>query len=290
VLRPTWHLVLPEDLRWLQRLTGPRVESSLAARHRQLGLDARCLDEASEALRELLAGGARPTRRELTEAFAARGLPSAGEQMGHQLLVAELRAVICSGPPRGTEHTYALVDEAVPPGPRDRLDGESAHDELVARFVAGHGPATDRDLVRWSTLTLGQVRGSLARLADRLEQVQVGDVVMWHDPSVPARPTRHRGALLVPTFDELTLTYAAHGFPRRDPSAPRPRVVNAIGGGTVLIRGEDVAAWRRTTTRDGVVVQVAPDAPLGTADREAVESAAARFARFLRRPLSLTVG
>ena len=33
VLRPTWHFVAPEDLRWMQRLTGARV----AARIRSAG-------------------------------------------------------------------------------------------------------------------------------------------------------------------------------------------------------------------------------------------------------------
>ena len=37
--RPTWHFVAPEDLRWILALTSPRVERSLGARHRQLGLD-----------------------------------------------------------------------------------------------------------------------------------------------------------------------------------------------------------------------------------------------------------
>src|SRR5437588_6688633 len=39
VMRPTWHFVLPEDIRWLLDLTGPRVRRSLAGRYRQLGID-----------------------------------------------------------------------------------------------------------------------------------------------------------------------------------------------------------------------------------------------------------
>src|ERR1051325_7205333 len=34
VLRPTWHFVLPEDVRWLAELTGPRVQRGLAGRYR----------------------------------------------------------------------------------------------------------------------------------------------------------------------------------------------------------------------------------------------------------------
>src|SRR5688500_16688092 len=39
VLRPTWHFVLPEDIRWMLELTGPRVQVMNAYRYRQLELD-----------------------------------------------------------------------------------------------------------------------------------------------------------------------------------------------------------------------------------------------------------
>jgi hypothetical protein len=32
VLRPTWHFVLPEDIRWLLQLTGPKIHQGLAGR------------------------------------------------------------------------------------------------------------------------------------------------------------------------------------------------------------------------------------------------------------------
>ncbi|MGC3972746.1 MAG: crosslink repair DNA glycosylase YcaQ family protein [Pirellulales bacterium] len=38
MLRPTWHFVHRDDLRWLQRLTGGKVASSMPARYRQLGI------------------------------------------------------------------------------------------------------------------------------------------------------------------------------------------------------------------------------------------------------------
>src|SRR4030095_399189 len=36
VLRPTWHFVTPADIRWLLRLTAPRVRALLAFLDRQL--------------------------------------------------------------------------------------------------------------------------------------------------------------------------------------------------------------------------------------------------------------
>jgi hypothetical protein len=39
VLRPTWHFVTPQDIRWMIELTAPRILSSLAHNDRHLSLD-----------------------------------------------------------------------------------------------------------------------------------------------------------------------------------------------------------------------------------------------------------
>ena len=39
VLRPTWHFVLPDDIRWMLALTAPRVRAAMAYYDRKLALD-----------------------------------------------------------------------------------------------------------------------------------------------------------------------------------------------------------------------------------------------------------
>jgi DNA glycosylase AlkZ-like len=287
VLRPTWHLVAPEDLRWLQAVTGPRIEEAMAGVNARLGLTTEVVETALGVLEPLLAGPTPRTRREVRGAFEAVGLPTAVQHLAHLVMIAELRAVICSGPPRGAEHTYVLVDETVPAGPSDLLVEEDARRELTRRFVTGHGPASERDLARWSTLTLGQVRAALADLRQLLVRVEVDGQELWFDPRVPARTTHERDAYLLPTFDEACLTYATTGFPRRDPEATRARLVSEAGGGIVVVRGEDVGTWKRVASAKHVRVTVQPDVPLGTDDRGAIGDAAQALAGFLERPLDL---
>src|SRR3954464_4297062 len=40
VLRPTWHLLPPADIRWMLELTGPRIQRTMAGYDRRLGLGA----------------------------------------------------------------------------------------------------------------------------------------------------------------------------------------------------------------------------------------------------------
>jgi hypothetical protein len=148
VLRPTWHHVAPEDLRWMQHATGPRVESSLNGRRRGLGLDDDLILRAFRVLERVLAGPTPHTRRELRPHVEAAGLPTDVERLAHLLIVAELRALICSGPPRGAEHTYVLADETLPPGtarqPRRRRRPPRAHATILRRprpgIRTGPGP------------------------------------------------------------------------------------------------------------------------------------------------------
>lgn len=184
VLRPTWHYVLPEDLRWLLALSQERIERSLAARHRQVGITEALLDRAFAEISEALAGGAALTRKQLHPLLPTSGYPAQGELVGHLLMVAELRGLICSGPPAGPQHTYVLLDEVVPAAPVPPR--EEMVRELTRRFLAGHGPATPRELARWAPVTQTEARAAMADLD--LASAEVGDVRVWWDPTVRSAP------------------------------------------------------------------------------------------------------
>ena len=46
VLRPTWHFVSPDDIRWLLALSAPRVHALNAHYYRQAGLDAKTVKKS----------------------------------------------------------------------------------------------------------------------------------------------------------------------------------------------------------------------------------------------------
>ncbi|MFD4365884.1 winged helix DNA-binding domain-containing protein [Rhodococcus sp. NPDC058521] len=295
IMRPTWHFVAPEDLRWIQSLTGPKVEGAMPARHRQLGLTPEVKDRGIGLLRDLLAGGNAMTRKELGPKFAAAGLPGPGEAMAHQLITAEVRSVICSGPPRGSEQTYVLVDETIPPAHSDTWTRDRAIIELTHRFYAGHGPASERDLSRWSGLTLTEIRSAtdeLTRSADLrstlpLESVDCEDQTLWFDPKLTGRTTRKHTAYLLSTFDEAALSYPSTGFPRRDPVADRGLLVGEAGGGIVVVDGRDVGTFKRKVGAKQLRVTVRPDVALTTPERDGIAEAAEFLAAFHGLPPGL---
>lgn len=282
LLRPTWHYVAAADLRWLLRLTSPKVESGMAARHRQLSLDEPLVTKALEVLATRLNGRRFATRNELGREFADAGLltradPLFGQQVGHVLLVAELRGVICSAPSGAVEHSYALLQEVVPAAPeRGR---EQAISELVERFVAGHGPVALTDLTRWARVTLGEARAALAGLGDQVERITVDGEELWLSPGAGLPTRRPRDAWLLSTFDEANLCYHKVSWRRsaRHPAGEDAYRFAEAGGGIVLLGLEDVGAWKRTRVRGILRVVLDVDVTLARAERHAIDAAVDRL-------------
>lgn len=281
LLRPTWHFVAPADLRWLLRLTGPRVQARNASRYRQLGLDSRTLDRSAGLIVELLTGGNYLTRPEIGERLRAAGIDDAGQRQPYLLMDAELRGLVCSGPLRGTAHTYAPTDERVPAG----VDTQPAEPEveLARRFVVGHGPVSVRDLSRWSSLTAQACRRALTAPVSGLERTEVDGVELWFDASSAGPPPASRHVHLLPLFDEAMLSFTAFAPPVVEAHPAATDVHRYVG--SVVVDGRDVGSWRRTITGGRVEVETRLAPGLTARARRSVADQVRGLARFLELPL-----
>src|SRR3990172_5913261 len=56
VMRPTWHFVLPEDIRWMQELTAPNVKKILAPYNLKLNLTEEVLSQSQKVISKALEG------------------------------------------------------------------------------------------------------------------------------------------------------------------------------------------------------------------------------------------
>lgn len=72
VMRPTWHFVMPADIRWMLKLTVPRVNAVNAYYYRKLGLDEAVFRRSNAALDKALGGGKQLTRTELARVLQRR--------------------------------------------------------------------------------------------------------------------------------------------------------------------------------------------------------------------------
>ena len=286
VMRPTWHYVLPEDLGWLQRLTGPRVHVANRASYNRVGHSDDDLRRADEVMVGAFADGEPRTRRELGAALTDAGYADCakGERLTHAVMHAELEGLIASGPRRDKQFTYLPVDPAIRAG---GPSGEAALAELARRYFTAHGPARAQDLAWWSGLTLTQARAALELVSAALESSPFDGKpsgAWWFAPgSMPALSGPAR-ALMLGSFDESHIGY-------REPRAVAPHELR-LGFDferPLLIEGRVVAGWRREKAARSVRVEVRPVGSLSGAERDLVAIEAKRFATFLALPLELTV-
>jgi len=278
VLRPTWHFVATEDIGWLLELTAPRVRPVIA---RQLdeshGLTGAALDRATSIVLEALTDQPDQTRQDLAERLDNQGVEPRGQLLMLLLALLELDRLICSGRPREGAHTYAAFASRVPW--TRTLTRDEALAELALRYFTGHGPATERDLAYWATLTLTDVRRGLDQVRDLLASLVHDGRTFWHAPGdPPARAGAPRGHLLQ-ILDEVYRGYQDSRMVLDSSAIVPGGRETAIG--MALVDGQMVARMKRTIGRR-VTFEITPYADsLTPSQRSSVEQAAARYADFL---------
>jgi hypothetical protein len=286
VLRPTWHFVRAEDIGWLVDLTGPRVRRVTRQQLQNVhGLDDRAVEHAVADVTDALAGRGHLTRLQLADELRERGIGGNGQPLMILLAHAELQGLICSGPVVDGEHTYALTDERVPA--LRRLGRTEALAELALRYFTGHGPATERDLAYWATLTLTDVRTGLQQVRVQLDSFQHDGRTFWHTPAQapdgPQEPTGHLLQILDETYrgyqDSRWVLDAAGQVPRARESAV----------GMALVDGQLLAAMRRTIAGEHVRFDLRPYRALDSHEIEALHRAAERYGDYLRLKPKLTL-
>ena len=291
-MRPTWHFVAPADIRWLQTLTGPRVQTLNTYYARKNGLDAKTVARSRTVIERTLRGGQHRTRTEIAAALAKAGIPAAGQRLAYLMMGAELDQVICSGPRRGKQFTYALLDERAASA-RD-LPRDEALGELTRRYFTSHGPATLRDYVWWSGLTMKDVRRGVEIAGRALVQETFGDLTCWSAAPAPGFTRRSLGgggsratssAYLLPIYDEYLIAYKDRRATAQA-ATPNPAVATIDGyAHWLIVDGLFSGTWRRVDTPEGVEVSVALGRSLTAANHAAVAAAARRYGAFLGSPV-----
>jgi hypothetical protein len=267
--RGTLHLVRSEDYPWLHALTTPPLFTATARRLSQEGVSESAADRGVEAIERSLAEEGPLTRNELGERVAAAGVRTAGQALAHIIGLASLRGLTVRGPMKSGRHAYALVKDWL--GEPDAVDRDKALAELARRYLAGHGPANDRDLARWAGLPLRDVRAGLKSIASELEERDDGLVdLAGRPPAADLPPPR-----LLGVFEPVLL-----GWVSRELLLGTHQGSIMVGGlfrPFALVRGRAAATWR--SDRGEVVLE--PFGRLSREDVAALEADGTDVKRFL---------
>jgi hypothetical protein len=282
ILRQTWHFVARDDIRWLLALSGPRVNAINAHYYRKLHLDERTFARSRTVIERALRDGRHLTRPELKAALARARIVAEGPRLAFLIMRAELDAVICNGPRRGNQLTYALLDERVPAA--TRMDRDAALAELARRYFASHGPATLKDYVWWSGLTVRDARAGIDLAGTALTGEQVDGLTYWSVDGPAPKAMQSPTAFLLPNYDEYLIAHKDRGLVIGPGSGDGVTRIKDPFMHHVIVDGRLAGSWNRTVSARSVVVGCSTYARPTEATRRAIDIAVARLGRFMDRP------
>jgi uncharacterized protein YcaQ len=278
--RGTLHLVRSEDYPWLHALTAPTQIAGNMRRLGQEGVSPENAERGVAVMERALADEGPLTRDQLRERIAAAGVRTERQALVHVLMRASLLGFAVRGPMVNGKHSYVLVRDWL--GEQEPVDRDTALAELARRYLAGHGPASDRDLARWAGLPLRDARAGLNAVASELEEfprsardgprsaAAAALVDLARRPPVADLPPPR----LLGPFDPLLLGWTS----REDVLGPHQHLVTVEGlfRPFALVRGRAAASWSMPRGE----VEIEPFGRLGKADAAALDKEAQDVVRF----------
>jgi hypothetical protein len=275
LMRPTWHFVTPEDIRWLLALTAPRVKAISAFYYRKNELDQKVFRVANKAFTKALQGGHQLSRNALRAVLEKVKIIADGERLALLLMYAELEGVICSGARQGKQFSYALLEERAPASktmPRDE-----ALSTLVLRYFTSRGPATLQDFTLWSGLTMKDARDGITSIKSKFNRETIDGREYIFSPESSNTKKSIQSTFLLPDYDEYVISYK-----NRDAIVnSKDNISDPSFSHSIVVDGRFGGKWKRTVKNNKVLVDTMPFVDMTKTQVRAIEKAVKKYDRFI---------
>lgn len=277
-MRGTVHFVPAEDTRWMVELMASRAVGRYRSFYQRLGLTDEIFARSRAIFEHALRDGEPMTRRDLYALLRQNGIETAdmrgvfiASQLAHQ-------GLIVSGPFDGKQPTFVWLDAWAPN--QRALSREEGLATIVRRYLRSHGPATVKDFVWWTGLTVADARAGLSAINAELASEDVdGQTYYWYDDALPVPTTPV--VRLVPPFDEYLVAYkdrSAVIHPGWQAISPR---VDLLGVCLVIVDGQVVGCWTQARKKTTVEVAMTLFRPLDSDEQAALDAQLSRYGAFL---------
>lgn len=279
IMRPTWHFVNPPDLKWIEGLTSHRVKTLMNHYNRKLELDDKLFRKSTNAITKALKGNNYLTRQELKKILEGIGIKTDVQRLAHIVMWPELDAVICSGPMKGKQFTYALYAERVRK-PKS-LIREEALAKLALKYFTSHGPAQLKDFSWWSGLTMKDAQDAVSLLKSKLISERVDGKEYWLFPTAHRSPVTDHTAFLLSIYDEYTIAYKDRSALGGERYIEKMLSMGNLLIAVVVLDGKVVGSWKRKVKKDMLEITLNPLRKLGKSELKSLKSEGEKYTKFL---------
>jgi len=270
VLRPTWHFITSENIRWMLQLSAKRILQSMKSRDRELGLTDEIYGKCYRIIEKTLEKEDCATREELTKILYDAGVKLDSSQIYHIIAGAEATGIICSGALREKKHTYALLGKRVPA--IKPLTKEESLAKLARMYFMGHGPAALPDFVWWSGLSVGEARQGLESVRAELISETIDGQKYWM-PDTGSRPLTGKSELyLLPAFDEYIVGYKDRTAVITSENHRKAISSNGVFRPVMIKDGKVIGLWKKATSGKRAIV-IEPFEAIDRATQKLIDAA-----------------
>lgn len=256
VMRPTWHIVAAEDIRWMTALSAKKIQSGMASWGKGFELSEELYSKTNDLIIKILEGNKSLTKKEIGEEFEklTNGKLTADDpRLSLFLSRAETEGIVCSGIDRGRYQTYALIDERVPPTPE--LTKDEALAKLALSYFRSHSPATLEDFIWWSGLSITEAKHAVHLIHDKLISEKFEEEKLYIHESYTDIHTPEDVFHLLPPYDEYLISYKSrtHCLPLHH--YPKAFTNYGIFYPVILHNGHIVGNWKKANSKGKTTIE-----------------------------------
>lgn len=285
ILRPTWHLVTADDIRWMMPLSGPRVRVATRASDKFYGFTDEIVTRNNKTVAAIIEKKGSLTRPQIEAEFNKLGIKTDYFNfMAYVMMCAELDGVVCSGRGDGAKQTYCLFEERV--GKLTPLPEDEALEKLARKYFTSHAPATLQDFMWWSGLSTTQARLGMKLIKSDFEVVVADGGEYWVNRSFNGSLEHDSDIHLLPAFDEFIVSYRErrHIFENTDYSKIITR--NGIFKPAITCGGKVLGLWKRLKKKEAIAVETELFSKVNKKDQQNIDRAleAYKLFNFVAKP------
>lgn len=281
ILRPTWHLVSAEDIRWMLDTCGTRLRTAyMTSWGKHWDVDEAKYARFRPAATNILAGSDGLTIQDLTAELNRAGHSWSLDQVKTMLAVGESEGLICNGRENGRKHTYALLDERVPA--TTGISKEEAILRLALKYFQSHSPASLEDFIWWSGMSGTEAKAAVGSIAGELitDRYEGGKLYVHRSRIKESIPDDD--AHLLPPYDEYLISYRDRTHVLDPKHSAKAHNNYGIFHPVIFYKGRIVGNWKKVTKKGGIEIDTTFFNAKNAPGKRKIQQAIDRYMNFLK--------
>lgn len=280
--RGTLHFVNSKDIKWMLKLVAPRLIKRNFRRYRELGLDEETLSKAVTILEESVSGTKGIKRSILKDILKENNISVDGQRFTFMLQRASLNGLIHQGTSVKNDPMYhSLMDL-----PSPQMTHNEALSEFSKRYFYSHGPATIKDFVWWSGLTVKEAQTGLKSAESELNSYDIGNKIYWSKIGRKWKDQTLPNVKLIPQYDDYLLGYKDRGASIDETTKEFLQPKYGRFNPVILVNGTVTGTWKRKISGNKVFFKLNHFRSLTSQENKALISEINNYSMFIDKEYS----